>query len=188
MGNASSEELCGLVGCSKQFRKSLPSPSLADNSRRRGAPTCVKPTVAWQTSRIGIRTPQNLVSSPEEQDSGPEEFRPKQQMQESFHNAAEVGDVAELCHILEFGRGQIDINGMDHRGNTALHKAAFQGHLDVCNTLCKHGAAVDIVNQCSLTPFDIAIRRGNKACAKAMRGSSPSNCGSRGASPFPSPH
>ena len=52
------------------------------------------------------------------------------------------------------------------------------------NTDCcapQHGAASNLPNMYSLTPFDIAIRRGHTSCAKAMRPSGAST--SRSASP-----
>ena len=154
MGNASTQEVWCHVGYPKQFGKFLPGSSIADNSRRQSATTCIKPTaVSRQTSRNGIKKPPNLAPSPCGAESGPagtnyffhdflywmqsfsktdclpSDFPPNIQIQECFHNAAEtwIGNVFDICKILELGKSQIDINCMDchGHGSPALRKAAF---------------------------------------------------------------
>ena len=55
-------------------------------------------------------------------------------------------------------------------GKTALHMAATSKNPEICSILLEFNADVNIVcggeNERKATPLDVAIRRGNKSCAR----------------------
>mmetsp|Transcript_28956 Transcript_28956/g.75955 ORF Transcript_28956/g.75955 Transcript_28956/m.75955 type:complete len:190 (-) Transcript_28956:248-817(-) len=81
-------------------------------------------------------------------------------VQASLHEAAEKGDLRAVKFYLRFGSGHIDINCADHNGNTALHKAAWEGHVEVVLALLEEGASTDTLNHENLTPMDMARKTG----------------------------
>jgi ankyrin repeat protein len=53
-----------------------------------------------------------------------------------------------------------DVNGLDGRGDTALHWAAFRGKRAIVSTLLSNGARVDIQNENGMDPGDVARKNG----------------------------
>jgi ankyrin repeat protein len=65
-----------------------------------------------------------------------------------LRDAAKLGR-ARVCAALV--RAGVDVNGIDQRGNTALHGAAEEGRLEVCELLVASGANVGAVNKHNMT-------------------------------------
>ena len=72
----------------------------------------------------------------------------------NFITAAAEGDREEVEAFLEFGT--IDINQGDYDKRTALHLAAGEGHLDICQLLCEAGADVNVEDRWGHRPLDEA--------------------------------
>ena len=62
----------------------------------------------------------------------------------SLHGAAYSGDVVRVARYLEKHTPSAGIDVLDRQGYTALHLAARQGKLQVCELLIKHGADVNL--------------------------------------------
>jgi len=56
---------------------------------------------------------------------------------------------------------QINVDKLDSNGDTALHRAAVQGHIDVVMLLVQYGANVDVRDQYGRTPLSRAAARGH---------------------------
>ena len=65
------------------------------------------------------------------------------------------GNPNEVKRFLKLGA---DVNFQDHKGKTALHRAAKSGFLEAMNILLKHGADVDAEDPGGETPLFDAIR------------------------------
>ena len=74
--------------------------------------------------------------------------------------AAEIGDVNKLQTDLA---GNIDVNGTDSKGRTALILAVQHGHLDAVKALLAHGASPNKSDAHGATPLIAAHFRGNFA-------------------------
>mmetsp|Transcript_2205 Transcript_2205/g.4956 ORF Transcript_2205/g.4956 Transcript_2205/m.4956 type:complete len:289 (-) Transcript_2205:400-1266(-) len=59
-----------------------------------------------------------------------------------LHRAAKVGDVSELLRLLEEQESTTAFINVRDGGETALHLAAEEGHVDALRLLLEHGAAV----------------------------------------------
>ena len=71
---------------------------------------------------------------------------------EIFVAAAGEGDISTLQSLLS--HHTIDINGVSSDcGDTAMHKAAWNGHLDVVRLLVIQGAKTDVANAYGTTPM-----------------------------------
>ena len=57
-----------------------------------------------------------------------------------LHDAAERGDIDEVCRLLDSG---VPVDELDDGDETALHGAAAFGHAEVVRLLLERGAAVD---------------------------------------------
>ena len=58
------------------------------------------------------------------------------------------------------------IDNTDETGSTALHYAAANGRMDVCELLLKEGAKPNIANFNGKTPFFMCVARGNLKSVK----------------------
>lgn len=67
--------------------------------------------------------------------------------------AARLGDVPELKRLLDF---EVDINGQDECGRTALFWASVKGHQEIIKVLHEHKAEHMIPDKDNLTCFDVA--------------------------------
>jgi len=61
-----------------------------------------------------------------------------------------------------------DINSGDYDHRTALHLAAGEGHLEICEELCARGADVNVVDRWGGRPLDDAIRCNHEQCAAVL--------------------
>ncbi|HTO14076.1 MAG TPA: ankyrin repeat domain-containing protein [Candidatus Binatia bacterium] len=66
-----------------------------------------------------------------------------------------------------------DVNARAAGGHTALHEAAFRGHLELAQILLAHGADAAARNDDGQTPLDIAEAKGHAALARRLRGELP---------------
>lgn len=85
-----------------------------------------------------------------------------------LHLAARAGQAEIVSYILE--NGPEDLLEMVDRttGETALHKAAFQGHRQVCQILIDAGASVLKRDSKGQTPLDIAQEAGDYELASYL--------------------
>ena len=74
--------------------------------------------------------------------------------------------------VAELLKGGADPNMMEYDGWTALHWAARNGHVSVCELLLECGAKTDAEDNQGLTPLDWAISRGYASVAAALRNAS----------------
>lgn len=83
-----------------------------------------------------------------------------------------------------------DVNDQDNAGNTALHEAALNGHLDLVKLLVKHGADVNIQSfeMFKDTPLIDASANGHLDVVKYLlaHGSDPTICNAKGLTAFES--
>eukprot|EP00804_Cyclotella_cryptica_P007691 CCRYP_001327-RA/>CCRYP_001327-RA protein AED:0.06 eAED:0.06 QI:473/1/1/1/0.6/0.33/6/1300/759 len=63
----------------------------------------------------------------------------------------------------------LDINKGDYDKRTALHLASSEGHYDVVEYLCKHGADVNVTDRWGGKPLDDAVQKGNERIEKLLR-------------------
>lgn len=63
----------------------------------------------------------------------------------------------------------LDINKGDYDKRTPLHLASSEGHYDVVEYLCKHGANVNVTDRWGGKPLDDAIQKGNKRVEQLLR-------------------
>jgi ankyrin repeat protein len=74
-----------------------------------------------------------------------------------LHEYAASGDVANLKALI----GAADVNEIDARVETALHKAAANNHTVAIRLLIEHGAKLDVSNGQGNTPLHKAAENGH---------------------------
>jgi len=88
---------------------------------------------------------------------------------EDVHYCARFGELDDLKMVVEAeDTGPLfNPDAVDENGNTALHKAAANGHLEVCKYLVSKGASY-IRNKSGACPVNWAIVNRQHACAKYL--------------------
>lgn len=84
----------------------------------------------------------------------------------ALHIAAKRGDNAEVERLLAFGRA--DVRETDRHGQTALHLAAFEGHLAVVDILIKKGIAISSLDKNRWSPLHAAAKEGHMAICERL--------------------
>ncbi|KAL7954774.1 ankyrin repeat-containing domain protein [Trichoderma compactum] len=74
----------------------------------------------------------------------------------------------KMMLLLATCKSKIDVKAQDSRGETALHLAAQQGHLDVLRLLLQAAADVDTANGRGETPLIRAARNGHTALVECL--------------------
>jgi hypothetical protein len=91
---------------------------------------------------------------------------------------AENGRSDALVELLASGN-LVEIESTDECGNTALHLAARNGHLNACRALVQHGAKARRVNVAGQSPEELARSAGHASIGDYLhavaRASAPSN-------------
>jgi ankyrin repeat protein len=82
-----------------------------------------------------------------------------------WEGAARNGDVATLGRLLAAG---VDIDSRDRYGQTALMRAATEGHAGAVAFLAQRGADLDHTAKYHLSALMLAIVRGHAAAARAL--------------------
>eukprot|EP00961_Rhodomonas_salina_P187890 2535817-Rhodomonas_salina.1 len=80
-----------------------------------------------------------------------------------MHRCAQVGDINRLRGIIR--QKLVKLDCADPNGNTALHKAAWHGHLLICRLLVREGASARLLNQRNQTAHSLAKQRSRTECA-----------------------
>ena len=80
-------------------------------------------------------------------------------------SAVEAGNTARLASILGYVR---NINYANSLGQTALHKAARNGRLDVVELLLLQGASIEATDFCNSTPLSIAAGKGHTSIVEPL--------------------
>eukprot|EP01122_Echinamoeba_exundans_P011929 TRINITY_DN4896_c0_g1_i1.p1 TRINITY_DN4896_c0_g1~~TRINITY_DN4896_c0_g1_i1.p1 ORF type:complete len:1528 (-),score=212.90 TRINITY_DN4896_c0_g1_i1:784-5367(-) len=93
-------------------------------------------------------------------------------------DAAQRGQLDLVNKILKKSK---KLNKKDEKGDTALHRAARFGHLDVLLALIRKGADLFAENDDKYNPFQVAVLSGRVECAKALADEQPKLIGL----PFP---
>ncbi|CAF1169326.1 unnamed protein product, partial [Didymodactylos carnosus] len=87
-----------------------------------------------------------------------------------LHEAVNARETKLVSHILQCNPSKVDFRNGENR--SCLHIAASNGDNNMCDTLIKHGARINILLRTStgnyLTPFDIARIRQQDLCAKFL--------------------
>jgi ankyrin repeat protein len=65
-----------------------------------------------------------------------------------------MGEVDAVSHFLKSGA---DVNAKNHKGNTPLFDACWNGHADIVRLLLEYGADTTVVNKRGDTALDNAI-------------------------------
>ena len=63
---------------------------------------------------------------------------------------------------------QVSMDDVNMEGDSALHIACRQGHVNIVNMLLDNGASLAICNTHSLTCLEVAVRAGNSKVALAL--------------------
>lgn len=84
-----------------------------------------------------------------------------------LHHAARFG-CQKLVHVLIKDCDSTILHARDAFGNTALHAAAIEGHLDICRSLVRAGACTNGKNQHLQTPADLALTRTHTSAELSM--------------------
>lgn len=74
-------------------------------------------------------------------------------LNDELFEACKNGDVAAVKHLTAAGA---DVNAVDERGNTPLHRAIFEGYRKTVTALIVDRADVNAVNQAGNTPLHLA--------------------------------
>ncbi|EKX32064.1 hypothetical protein GUITHDRAFT_121764 [Guillardia theta CCMP2712] len=94
-----------------------------------------------------------------------------QENNQRFLSAMAEGGKADMIIGLFSTTREFDVNASDHEGNTALHKAAKNGHLLVCHILTRNGADCALRNKLGETAEDLALQHGHLPCQKFLSSS-----------------
>lgn len=86
-----------------------------------------------------------------------------------FLRAMAEGGKSDLILGLFSTTREFDVNSCDEVGETALHKAAKNGHVVVCHVLIKRGARHDIKNQSGKTALDLATENKHIECVEYLQ-------------------
>mmetsp|Transcript_40144 Transcript_40144/g.78701 ORF Transcript_40144/g.78701 Transcript_40144/m.78701 type:complete len:350 (+) Transcript_40144:139-1188(+) len=78
------------------------------------------------------------------------------------------GDVDRVRELLSGSFGNVDIHSCDALGNTALHLAAFNGHLEVMRELIKGGADPNMTNGEKDTALYMAVLSNDIECVQTI--------------------
>jgi uncharacterized protein len=70
---------------------------------------------------------------------------------------------------MRLGLGEVDVNGRDKAGRTALHIAAMRGHVDVAEVLLAKGAQVEARDADGWTPLHWAMASGAHDLSAVLR-------------------
>ena len=81
-----------------------------------------------------------------------------------FLRAMAEGGKSDLILGLFSTTREFDVNAVDETGETALHKAAKNGHVIVCHVLIKRGCQTDIKNHQGKTASDLAQENKHMEC------------------------
>jgi ankyrin repeat protein len=84
----------------------------------------------------------------------------------TLRRAAETGDVRQLQSLLD---RQVDINGRDDRGRTALMLATLAAQTDAVGVLLEHGADPNVPDLQGRTPLQAALELKEAEIAAALR-------------------
>ena len=87
-------------------------------------------------------------------------------LEKKIGDAAECGDVDAVVRLVQAGA---NVKATDWAGYTALHRAAFNGHVGCCEVLFKAGADIDAQDAIGgRTPLHQAAARNHKAVAQKL--------------------
>ena len=79
--------------------------------------------------------------------------------------AARAADAGAVRALLE---GNVDVDSAETDGTTALHWAAYKGHVETARLLLGAGADVEATNRYGVTPLALAAGRGSAAIVEAL--------------------
>jgi hypothetical protein len=104
-------------------------------------------TAATQESTVGVPTThQQQLQLPRHQ--------------ARFVDAVQKGNLSELEHLLDVG--ELNVNGFDAEGQTALHRVCCDGNLDIVKLLVRFGADVRLCNKDGWAALHLACFGGNQ--------------------------
>ena len=83
----------------------------------------------------------------------------------SLVEAVKTANSETVTNLLE---QQVDVNGAEVDGTTALHWAAYKGAVETTRLLLRAGASADVRNRHQVTPLMLACARGNAAIVEAL--------------------
>lgn len=87
---------------------------------------------------------------------------------QQLHAAAGQGDIRQLQALLAAHPELVNANGENKFGNTPLHFAAYNGHLECTAELIKRGANVNAKNRSGNTPLHDAITGGHEEIVRLL--------------------
>ncbi|CAK1549896.1 unnamed protein product [Leptosia nina] len=85
-------------------------------------------------------------------------------------NAAYSGDRERVVQLIQKSRNVVDtVNALDNAGYSALHYAARNGHVEVCQILIKKGASLNVQTKSGkATPLHKAVATGKNSTVKFL--------------------
>lgn len=90
------------------------------------------------------------------------------QDQENINSFTQAAATDNLEDLLEWISNNIDVNARDASGETALHRAAYNGHLIAALTLLDHGADINRPDKQGETPISSAVLGGQREMAEFL--------------------
>jgi ankyrin repeat protein len=86
-----------------------------------------------------------------------------------FLRAMAEGGKSDLILGLFSTTREFDVNAADESGETALHKAARNGHVICCHVLLKRGASPGIKNKEGKSALDLAQENEHAECVEYLK-------------------
>jgi len=86
-----------------------------------------------------------------------------------FLRAMAEGGKSDLILGLFSTTREFDVNAVDESGESALHKAAKNGHVIVCNVLIKRGSRPDLQNREGKSALDLAREHNHLECVEYLQ-------------------
>jgi len=100
-----------------------------------------------------ISNPKNPPCITQDKAARPLEKKQQEKLNKALLEAVKKGDLSKVQELVQEGA---DVNFKTRSGDTALHIAASEGHLEIFDFLLKNGADPTIINKKKKTPIDVA--------------------------------
>lgn len=105
-------------------------------------------------------------------DSQPQQQQHVTYYQGQFLEAVRTGNVYQLHRLLNEtndsdsgGQNQVDVNGYNVDGQTALHQCCLSGNLELVKLLIKFGADIRLTNRDGWSALHLAVWKGHRDIA-----------------------
>lgn len=114
---------------------------------------------------INLRNHEKKTPRDVARENGHSELLDSMHLQHMLQKAARKNDLETVHDCLLLG---VAIDGTDQHGWTALHRAAFKGHVDVVKLLLDHQFNINMKDEKGYTPLHCAIEAGHKEVVELL--------------------